>query len=116
MGRYYNGDINGKFWFAVQNSDDAEQFGASGSEPNHINYYADDLDGCKRRLDELFTALEIEPRFNFGDESAVDDYAWTINPENTPKYVDHLVASLQLGLKMYVVMKEQGYVEFEAEL
>ena len=27
MGRYYTGDIEGKFWFAVQSSDDADFFG-----------------------------------------------------------------------------------------
>ena len=30
MGRYYNGDIEGKFWFAVQSSDDADFFGQQG--------------------------------------------------------------------------------------
>ena len=36
MGRFYEGDINGKFWFAVQSSDDGEFFGAmeDGSEDN----------------------------------------------------------------------------------
>jgi hypothetical protein len=29
MGRYYNGDIEGKFWVAVQSSDDADFFGQS---------------------------------------------------------------------------------------
>ena len=45
MGRYFSGDINGKFWFAVQSSDDASFFGGQESEPNHINYYfcEDDL-------------------------------------------------------------------------
>ena len=28
MGRHYDGDIEGKFWFAVQSSDDGEYFGA----------------------------------------------------------------------------------------
>jgi len=28
MGRYYNGDITGKFWFGVQSSSPMEQFGA----------------------------------------------------------------------------------------
>ena len=28
MGRYYSGDIEGKFWFAVQGSDVGERFGA----------------------------------------------------------------------------------------
>ena len=27
MGRYYNGDISGKFWFGIQPSDDASQLG-----------------------------------------------------------------------------------------
>ena len=27
MGRFYNGDICGKFWFGIQSSDDAESFG-----------------------------------------------------------------------------------------
>ena len=38
MGRYYNGDIEGKFMFARQPSDDADFFGQIG-EPNEINYH-----------------------------------------------------------------------------
>jgi len=32
MGRYYYGDIEGKLWFGVQSSDDAETFGVEGVE------------------------------------------------------------------------------------
>lgn len=32
MGRYYWGDINGKFWFGIQSSTDAENFGAVAQE------------------------------------------------------------------------------------
>ena len=32
MGRYYTGDIEGKFWFGVQSSDDANHFGGSEIE------------------------------------------------------------------------------------
>ena len=32
MGRYYQGDIEGKFWFAVQSSADPEFF-----SPSHID-------------------------------------------------------------------------------
>ena len=39
MGRYYYGDIEGKFWFGVQSSDAADRFGSIGCEPNYINYY-----------------------------------------------------------------------------
>jgi len=38
MGRYYDGDVNGKFMFAVQGSDAHERFGAVGGESNYINY------------------------------------------------------------------------------
>ena len=38
MGRYYDGDVNGKFMFAVQGSDAHERFGAIGGESNYINY------------------------------------------------------------------------------
>jgi hypothetical protein len=37
MGRYYSGQISGKFWFAIQNSDDASNFGVQYKE--EINYY-----------------------------------------------------------------------------
>ena len=39
MGRYYEGDIEGKFWFAVQSSDDGEHFGAEEQGSNYIEYY-----------------------------------------------------------------------------
>ena len=32
MGRYYNGDVNGKFMFAVQSSNAHERFGAEEME------------------------------------------------------------------------------------
>ena len=38
MGRYYHGDIEGKFWFGVQSSDDADFFGVQG-EPRFYHYY-----------------------------------------------------------------------------
>jgi len=42
MGRYYSGDIEGKFWFAVQSSDDGEFFGAEAQEPCEVPYYVDE--------------------------------------------------------------------------
>ena len=37
MGRYYDGDISGKFWFAVQSSNAPARFGGNEFEPNYIN-------------------------------------------------------------------------------
>ena len=59
MGRYYSGDINGKFWFAVQSSDDASFFGGEETQPNYLEYYFDDThkeaidDGIAKCLAEL---------------------------------------------------------------
>jgi hypothetical protein len=36
MGRYYSGSISGKFWFAIQDSDDASNFGV---EHKYLYYY-----------------------------------------------------------------------------
>ena len=41
MGRYYHGDIDGKFWFGVQSSTDAEFFGVEGNA-NFLHYYFDE--------------------------------------------------------------------------
>jgi hypothetical protein len=38
MGRYYTGDIEGKFMFGVQSSDDANFFGVEG-ESRSLDYY-----------------------------------------------------------------------------
>lgn len=39
MGRYYNGDIGGKFWFAVQSSTAADRFGKKHYAPSEVEYY-----------------------------------------------------------------------------
>ena len=38
MGRYYSGDINGKFGFGSQDSTDGEYFGAINLDYSHIPY------------------------------------------------------------------------------
>jgi len=117
MGRNYTGDIEGKFWFAVQSSDDAEQFGAEGSEPNIIEYYADDLEACETRIREIFAELDIEPNFDMTQE-AIWELADGSNfyDHNTPEHKrQELCASLDLGLMIYRCIKENGSCSFEAE-
>ena len=58
MGRYYSGDIEGKFWFGVQGSDDAIHFGGT----------ADFIDGDGEVLDEDETDGAVEMNFHFGQE------------------------------------------------
>ena len=47
MGRYYNGNINGKFWFGVQCSFPMEKFGATDKE-----HYEDYCCCCHREDDD----------------------------------------------------------------
>ena len=79
MGRYYSGDIEGKFWFGVQSSTDADYFGVQGYA-THLNYYFQEKDkdnikigisecerylqGYKKKLDEFRYSLMIILRDN----------------------------------------------------
>ena len=54
MGRWYSGDIEGKFWFAVQNSDAADRFGVTGVQPEELYYYFD-----KGNLDDVEEELKV---------------------------------------------------------
>lgn len=54
MGRYYTGDIEGKFWFGVQSSNAPENLGA---EMVRITYQWYDRDILANRVKELETEL-----------------------------------------------------------
>ena len=48
MGRYYNGDVEGKWWFGIQSSDTPAKFG--GNE-THIDYIISNDDTFKDRME-----------------------------------------------------------------
>jgi len=81
MGRYYNGDIEGKFWFAVQPSNAPERFGATEFEPTHINYYLDDLDEVQRELNDIHKNMQ-------GNIEKLDDFFAQTNGYNTQMIID----------------------------
>lgn len=63
MGRYYSGDIGGKFWFAIQDSWDAEYFGREPEEVYLFHYcscYApiDDIGNDKAFCENCFNSFE----------------------------------------------------------
>lgn len=128
MGRYYNGDIEGKFWFGVQSSDDAEHFGAIEQEPAYINYYVDNLEDVEKGLKEARQKLGVdEQRLNdffssidsYNDEMIIKHYKDNYQIEITERDVNNkltLLARIDLGEKIHKVVKEQGYCSFSAEL
>jgi hypothetical protein len=128
MGRYYNGDIEGKFWFGVQSSDDAVNFGAVETEPNYIDYYVDNLEAVEEGLKEARDELGVdEQRLNgffekhdsYNDQMIIKYYKETFDEDITERQLNSkltLLARLDLGEKIYKVVKENGYCSFSAEL
>ena len=56
MGRFYSGDIEGKFAFAIQPSNAPERFGASENQ-NYIDYYIDgsQIDEVREEVKQIET-------------------------------------------------------------
>jgi hypothetical protein len=129
MGRYYDGDIEGKFWFGVQSSDDAEFFGAKEREPMFVEYGVEDmaevdrgLDMCilnlganKERLDKFFDSCE----HGYNDEMLIKYYKDKVKLIIDEGFVRKMLiwyARLELGEKIKKCMVEKGFCEFRAEL
>tara|TARA_R100001143_G_C3297137_1_gene103923 strand:- start:64 stop:549 length:486 start_codon:yes stop_codon:yes gene_type:complete len=95
MGRYYSGDIEGKFWFAVQSSNDADNFGVTGLPPDdRINYYFKKSDmplieeGLKLCVDTLkefgSNIIELLDSHHFSDKDMSEEWL-RITDEPQPK-------------------------------
>lgn len=119
MGRYYSGDIEGKFWFALQSSDAASRFGGIESEPQFIQYYFDEdhLDDVQEELkrieDKLGDKLQIIDKF-FQDNMGYNDKMLEdagITREELSDYADY-----GLGKQIEKCIIDNGSCSFEAEL
>ena len=126
MGRYYNGDIEGKFLFGIQKSNDADFFGSKG-KPEDIIYHFGEIQldeintGIKKCYEKLGQAKEkLDSYFDdndmFNDET-IDKhfqkkYNETINVSKTLKWY----ARLKLGEQIKNCVEEKGYCYFRAEL
>jgi len=124
MGRYYYGDIEGKFWFAVQSSDAADRFGVKGSEPNYIEYYFNNehlqdvqdelariekhLGVYKHLIDEFF-----KNNHSYNDEELSE--ALKVSMVETKMLLSDY-ADYELGKKIEKSILETGECSFTAEL
>ena len=61
MGRYYNGDIEGKFWFGLQSSDAADRFGYEGTT-THLDYYFDqeELPTVEAEIKSIEESIDVQ--------------------------------------------------------
>ncbi len=119
MGRYYSGDIEGKFWFGLQSSTAADRFGVEYNEPNYVEYYyeEEDLEGVEEEIKRIQEALgdtlaKIEKFFeeNNGWNNEMLKEAGITEAELS-EYAD-----LELGIKIRDCIKDNGACRFDAEL
>ncbi len=143
MGRYYTGDIEGKFWFALQDSDDATHFGGthdyvdadgevceeekeaieiySHFDLTHVGDIEDELASCNRQLGELKpiiqTLLASESGF-YGSDTFIQTHfgslGYTTFASIKPKLV--IYARMSLGQKILDCVKTKGVCNFASEL
>jgi hypothetical protein len=119
MGRYFTGEIEGKFWFGVQSSIAADRFGVTHSEPNYVSYWyqEEDLQGVEDEIkvieDNLGNKIEVMDKFFDSVCSYTDEQLEElgISRDNLSEYAD-----LKLGIKIRDCIKENGGCSFNAEL
>ena len=130
MGRYYDGDIEGKFWFAVQSSCAPARFGAQEYEPSYINYYFDEeqLDRVQEELKNIHDNMQ-------GNIEKLDDFFAQTNGYNTEMIIDWYkkeykekiseskvkemlveYADYELGKEIAECIKEKGECNINAEI
>lgn len=137
MGRYYDGDIHGKFAFGVQSSTAADRFGVTGQTPGYLDYYFDesDLQGVKDELNNIVSKFGVHgfalaTYFNLGyydhnnkHHVSFPDYlgkaGYIDDPSNYFKNKDGLLEEYYdyyLGYKIMKCIEETGQCSFTADL
>ena len=122
MGRYYDGDIQGKFWFGVQDSDDASFFGGTEYQTIEYGFEANtDMEDVKNGVQKCLEVLGE-------NKKKLDDYFATHNGYNDTMLAEALgmtenelrpllgwYARLELGEKIKKCLEEKGECYFTAE-
>ena len=128
MGRYYQGDIEGKFVFALQSSTAADRFGVTGEYPPHVDYYFDEdnLEDLKIELKSIEVGMgehgnHLKVYYDlYGSDDDVDitfeDYLkkgdkQPLNKDQLSEFFDY-----RIGKKIQDCINEQGHCSFTAEL
>ena len=114
MGRYYNGDIDGKFMFGVQSSTAADRFGCTGFN-NYVTYYFDkeNLPTIKEELESMEESFKKVEKFfeNKDSWNSKQQEDAGISKQEMSDYADY-----RLGVQIRDCIIDNEYCEFEAEL
>tara|TARA_R100001460_G_scaffold90467_4_gene132081 strand:+ start:282 stop:668 length:387 start_codon:yes stop_codon:yes gene_type:complete len=119
MGRYYNGDVDGKFMFAVQSSDAHTRFGAEEVEPSYIDYQIsrDSYDDIVKELDSIDKGSIERVNKMFEENNGYNDEIqkqYNVTKEDLSEYADY-----RLGKQVkdfFDDNPEDDYCNFTAEL
>ena len=123
MGRYYSGDIEGKFMFAVQSSDAPTRFGAEEQESGYIDYWVPPsaIDEIRNELDSITSLCgdQIERVQNmFDNEMGYNDDTmkkYGVTKQGLSEYADY-----RLGKQILEFLEDErneGYgCSIQAEL
>ena len=129
MGRYYHGDIEGKFMFGVQSSSDADFFGVEG-QASYLNYYyskedlpkvEEGIKECEGVLGEYLKHIDhfFKENDSFNNERLARYLGNVLNKnvtENNVAFNLEWYARLELGREIGDCIKENDQCYFEAEL
>lgn len=119
MGRWYQGDIEGKFWFAVQSSTVGERFGCVEQERGYIDYYIDEDDKDKiiNELKVIEDKLgdELKKFHDFFNKNNGWNDQMLIDAGLDPKLIEDY-ADYGFGQKLLKCVEENGNCSFTAEL
>lgn len=128
MGRYYSGDIEGKFAFGTQSSDAADRFGVTGNTPNYLeyNFSSDDLEELQKELKNIEDAFDGHKRalqiyfdlYKTQDDAPISFFEY-IKENDLPELSEHLYSEFYdylLGKKILNCVLETGQCTFDAEL
>ena len=119
MGRYYNGDVNGKFMFAVQSSDAHKRFGAVECKLSYIDYEIsrDSYDYIVRELDSIDKGSIERVDKMFKENTSYDDEIqkqYNVTRHDLSEYADYCLGK---QVKDYFDDNPQDhYCNFTAEL
>jgi hypothetical protein len=118
MGRYYHGDIEGKFWFGVQPSDAPSRFGAEPFDPTYVTYHFwedEHLESVQKELDKIESKTDLAKLKKFFDTNgSFNDEMLAkagITKEELRDYADY-----QLGKQIEEELQQNGQCCFDAEI
>lgn len=119
MGRYYSGDIEGKFMFAVQKSDCADRFGVTGQEPAYLEYYFEENDLEKVEAEILNIETSLGDKLQVLKDLFENENGFTQNELDGADITDKEVsdyADLLIGIQIRDCINWNTECSFTAEL